>query len=99
MFDSLLGNLEEQQAELRKKLLAIVITDGVDGIKITGNATKEVTNIEIEANVFTQEKEMLEDLLIVAVNKFFAKAVEKEGEETQSLMKDLLPPGFDDIFK
>lgn len=99
MFDNLLGNLKGQQAELRQKLLQIIVIEESEGVKITGNGTKEVTNIEIEANVLAQDKEMLEDLLIVAVNKFFAKVVEKEGEETQRMMKELLPPGFDDMFK
>ncbi len=99
MFDNLLGNLEEQQAELRKKLLTIEIVESSEGVTITGNATKEVTNIVIDSSLIMQDKEMLEDLLIAAVNRFFAKAVEKEGEETQNMMKDILPPGFDEMFK
>jgi nucleoid-associated protein EbfC len=98
MFDNLMGNLEEQQAELKIKLATIVIEEELEGVKVVGNATKEITNISIDEKLMT-DKEKLEDVMIAVVNNFFAKAVEKEGEETQNMMKDLLPPGFDEMFK
>ena len=40
MFDDLMGNLEKQQAEMQKKLSAIVIEVKLEGVAITGNAAK-----------------------------------------------------------
>jgi DNA-binding protein YbaB len=99
MFDNLMGGLEEQHAQLKVKLAQIEIVEELEGVIIKGNATKEITNIEISPDVFAQDKEMLEDLLITAVNRFFTKAVDKEGEETQKMMSELLPPGFENMFK
>ena len=42
MLDDLMGNLEKQQAEIQKKLSAIVIEVKQEGLTITGNAAKQV---------------------------------------------------------
>jgi DNA-binding protein YbaB len=47
MLDDLMGNLEKQQAEIQKKLSAIVIEVKQEGLTITGNAAKQVTNVVI----------------------------------------------------
>jgi nucleoid-associated protein EbfC len=100
MFGDLMGNLEQQQAEIQKKLKNIIINETKDGITISGDATKTVTNLSIDSNLLDpQNKEMLEDVLISCINNFVAKASKTEAEETQKIMSEMLPPGFGDLFK
>ena len=42
---------------------------------------------------------MLEELLLLCVNRFIEKAIQVEAEESQKLMETMLPPGFGDLFK
>lgn len=100
MFGDLMGNMEQQQAEMYKKMAGISVDVVVEGISISGNASKQITNITIDPEVLkAEDKEMLEDLLLTCVNRFIEKAVKIESEEAQKLMQDMLPPGFGDMFK
>ncbi|MBK8347796.1 MAG: YbaB/EbfC family nucleoid-associated protein [Saprospiraceae bacterium] len=100
MFGDLMGNLEQQQAEMQKKLAEIPVEIKMDGITITGNATKQITNILLDAELVKgNDKEMLEDLLLAAFNRFMESAVKLEADAAQKLMSELMPPGFEDMFK
>lgn len=100
MFEDLMGNLEEQQVQMKTKLIQVVITEKVEGITITGNATKTITNIAIDDTIIAGgDKEMLEDLLLSCVNRFIEKAQEVEAVESKKMMESMLPPGFGDLFK
>ena len=97
MFGDLLGNMEEKQKEIREKLAEIMVeAEAGDGaIKITANAAREITNISIDKDALDLEDvEQLEDLLLVAINRVIEKATAKEAEESQNLMKNMLPPGL-----
>lgn len=100
MFGDLMGNLEQQQAEMHKKMATITVDVTVEGITITGNATKQISNIAIDPELLEPgNKEMLEDLILTCVNRFIEKAAKIEAAEAQKLMQDMLPPGFGDMFK
>ena len=82
MFGDLMGNMEQQQAEMYKKMVSISVDVTVEGISIIGNATKQITNITIDpAVLLAEDKEMLEDLLLTCFNRFIEKAgkIESEG--------------------
>ena len=100
MFGDLLGNMEEKQKEMREKLKTIMVdAEAGDGaVKVTANATGEITNISINKEAIDlDDMEQLEDLTMVAVNRVLEKATEKEAIETQKLMKDMMPPGLGDM--
>ena len=100
MLDDLMGNLEKQQAEIQKKLSAIDIEVKQEGLTITGNAAKQVTNVMISKELIgSQDMEMIEDLLVTSINRFIEDAQKAEANETQSMMSEMLPPGFGDLFK
>lgn len=100
MFDDLMGNLEKQQAEMQKKLSAIVIEVKLEGVAVTGNAAKRVNNVTIDKKLIESgDIEMIEDLLLTSINRFIEDAQKAEASETQSLMNEMLPPGFGDLFK
>ncbi len=105
MFGDLLGNMEEKQAKMKEALSSIQVeSEAGDGaIKITANANREILNIAIDkAKIDLSETEELEDLLVVTLNRVLTSAAEKEAEEGQKLMKDMIPPGLggiSDLFK
>ena len=91
---------KKQQAEIQKKLSAIVIEVKQEGLTITGNAAKQVTNVMISKELIgSQDMEMIEDLLVTSINRFIEDAQKAEANETQSMMSEMLPPGFGDLFK
>ena len=100
MFGDILGNMEERQKEMREKLAQITVeAEAGDGaVKVTANAARAITNISISKEAIDLDDiEQLEDLLLVAVNRVIEKAAVKEAEESQKMMKDMLPPGMGDL--
>ena len=99
MFGNMFGDLEKKQQEMAAKAAAIIVETEVEGIKVTANGQKEVINISITDSSVLNDKEQLEDLLVVAVNRALEEAGEKAAFETEKMMQDMLPPGFGDMFK
>ncbi len=100
MFGDLLGNMEEKQKALKLKLATITVNAeaGEGAIKVTANANREITNISINKEALDwDDSEQVEDLLMVAINRALAKAVEKEAAESENLIQDMLPPGLGNI--
>lgn len=101
MFGNLFGNMEEKQAEMRRQLTGILLEAeaGNGAVTVNVNAAREVLNININPDLLQSERqEELEDLLVVAINKALALAAEKEAEEAQKLVRNMLPPGLDKLF-
>ena len=98
MFGDLLGNMEEKQKAMREKLSSISVEAETGGIKVTANANREITNISINKEAIDfEDMEQLEDLLTVTINQALEKAMNTEAEETQKMMKDMMPPGLDGL--
>jgi len=99
MLGDLMGNMEEKQLEMKKKLQAITLSETLEGITITGNGAREIVNISIDEKYQTPEnKEELEDLLLVTINNLLEKIGEEEAKESQSLISQMLPPGMSGMF-
>lgn len=93
--------MKEQQEKLQEELKKIEITGEADNglVTVTVNAAKEVLNISIKPNLVEEgDHEIIEDLVLVALNRALEKASEKEQEVTQKSIKDMLPPGMDSLF-
>jgi len=76
MFDKLL-EARQKAGEIKKRLDAITVTGIAEGGKITvnANAGKVVQSIIIDDDFFKQaDKEELEELLVVAINKALEQA-------------------------
>lgn len=100
MFGNLMNNIEQQKAQIKDKLSEIPINIQNQGVKISGNALREVTNIEISQEALdTGEREMLEDILLVTFNEFIQAASNIEAGEAQQMMSSMLPAGLGDLFK
>jgi DNA-binding YbaB/EbfC family protein len=64
-------------------------------IKATANGNKEIISVEIDPQVIEkEEKEILEDLVVAAVNKALASAAKMAEEEMSKVTKGMLPPGM-----
>lgn len=102
MFGDLLGDMKEQQKEMRRKLAEFRVEAEAGGgaVKVTANANRELIDIRFDREKLDwDDAEMVQDLIIAAVNKAMEKAAEKEAEEAQNIMKNMLPPGMGDLGK
>ncbi len=100
MFGDLFGDMEEKQKALRERLAGITLeAEAGDGtVKVAANANREIINLSISDDLLaSDDREQLEDLVVVAVNRALALAAEREAEESQALLKSMLPPGLEGL--
>ena len=100
----MMGKLQEAQKKVEetKQRLNTVLVDeqSADGLlKVTVNANRVIRSLEISDELF-EDKEQLEDYLILTLNKVLEKAGAINEAELASAAKDGMPniPGMD-LFK
>lgn len=94
-----MGNMQEKQDEMAKKLKEIKLKHEGDGFIIEVNAAKEVLNVELPKALMNADgQEELQDLLIVQLNRALEKAEEAQAKESSSMINDLLPGGLGGMF-
>lgn len=82
-------NMEQAQKELEKKEYTSTVGGGVVEVKMMGN--KQITSLNIkEEAIDPDDKNMLEDMIISAVNNLI-KDIEKDEENTMSQFTQGLP--------
>jgi len=88
------SDMNKMQNELADKI--IEATSGGGAVTVTVNGQKELIAVKIEPEVITADnKEMLEDLLVAAVNEAFQRVDDMVAAEMQNLTGGLnLPPGM-----
>lgn len=101
----MMGKLKETQQKIEdtKKRLDTVLIDeqSADGLlKVTLTANRKIKSITI-ADSLLEDKEQLEDYLIVTLNKAIEKATDVNQTELDAVTKMDMPmiPGMDDLFK
>ena len=92
----------QEKVEQTKKRLDTVLIDeqSADGLlKVTITANREVKNISVDEQLL-DDKEQLEDYLVLTMNKAIKKATDINEAEIGSAAKDGMPdiPGMD-MFK
>ncbi|HSP86541.1 MAG TPA: YbaB/EbfC family nucleoid-associated protein [Ignavibacteriaceae bacterium] len=96
----MLKQVQKMQAEMQKvqsELGNLVVSEEAGGgmIKATANGNKEIISVEIDPQVIkAEEKEILEDLVVAAVNKAIQSAGKLAEEELSKVTKGMLPPGL-----
>jgi hypothetical protein len=96
----MLKQVQKMQAEMQRvqnELVNITVTEEAGGgmIKATANGHKEIISVEIDPQVIkAEEKEILEDLVVAAVNKAIQAANKLAEEELSKVTKGMLPPGL-----
>jgi len=97
---AMLKQVQKMQEEMQKvqgELGNLTITEEAGGgmIKATANGNREIISVEIDPQVIQkEEKEILEDLVVAAVNKALASAAKMAEEEMAKVTKGMLPPGM-----
>jgi len=101
----MMGKLKETQKkveETKKRLNTVTLeeksSDGLVSVTITAN--REVKSIIIDDSLL-QDKEQLEDYLILTLNKAIQNATNVNETELAAVAKDGMPniPGMDSLFK
>lgn len=97
MFGDMMGNMQKQQEEMQKQLAQIEVsgTAGDGAVQVKANATGQILNIAIDQEKLDwEDKEEVEDLLVIAVNRAIEAAKEKEAAAAQEMMNNMLPGGL-----
>tara|TARA_B100000963_G_C22445833_1_gene588773 strand:- start:474 stop:776 length:303 start_codon:yes stop_codon:yes gene_type:complete len=95
MVGNMIGKLQEAQRkmeEVKGKLDQIIVTGEVQGVKVSLNGNKVVTSIYIPQMILDdRDKDQIEDLLILALNKGLENAENVAQSEGASAMRGMLP--------
>ena len=102
-----MGKLMKQAQEMQEKMSKVqeelnkIEVEGQSGggmIKATVNGKKELLSLKIEDEIMNEDKEMIEDLIIAAVNQAISSATsiadEKMNSITGGVMGNMKMPGF-----
>jgi DNA-binding YbaB/EbfC family protein len=91
MFDKLF-EAQQKAGEVKKRLDAITVTGTAEGgkITVTANANKAIQTVSIDDAFFKEaDKEELEELLVVAINKAMEQADNVSQSEMAAMTKDM----------
>ncbi|MEM9362565.1 MAG: YbaB/EbfC family nucleoid-associated protein [Bacteroidota bacterium] len=101
----MMGKLKETQEKVKatKERLNTVMVDekSSDGlVRVTLTANREIKSIAIDDSLL-QDKEQLEDYLVLTLNKAIEKATKVNEAELGAVAKEGMPniPGMDSFFK
>lgn len=96
----MMKQVQKMQAEMQKvqsELVNLTVSEEAGGgmIKATANGQKEIISVEIDPQVINKDdREILEDLVVAAINKALASAGKLAEEEMAKVTKGMLPPGI-----
>ncbi|MBT8285258.1 MAG: YbaB/EbfC family nucleoid-associated protein [Flavobacteriaceae bacterium] len=101
----MMGKLKETRAKVeatKKRLDTVSLNEkSADGsVSITITANREIKGIEI-GDALLEDKEQLEDYLVITLNKAISRATEVQEAELAAVAKEGMPniPGMDSLFK
>jgi DNA-binding YbaB/EbfC family protein len=99
MFDKLM-QAQQKAGEVKQRLDAIIVTGTAEGGKITvsANGNKVIQSVIIDDDFLKDaDKEQLEELLVIAINKAMEQADNVSQSEMAAMTKDMFG-GLGDLF-
>lgn len=93
----LMKQAQQMQEKLQKQMQTIVVdaTAGGGMVSVKINGQKQLLSIQIDTEVFTGgDKDMLQDLIVAAVNEGIRKVDEAMAEQLGGLTGGLKIPGL-----
>ena len=102
---AIMKQAQKVQEEIKKvqdnlENISVEASSGGGMVKVTANCKLQILNISVEQDVYQEEdKEMLEDLVVAAVNQAITTAQQRANEEMEKVTGGLLggmnlPGGF-----
>jgi len=92
MFDKIL-EAQQKAGEVKKRLDAITVTGSAGGgvVVVTANGNKQIQSVKINPIVLKEgDIEMLEDVILTAVNQALEQAENISQSEMAAMTKDML---------
>jgi len=92
--------MQEKMAKAQEELSDLVVEGQSGGgmVTVTANGKKEIVSIKIEKEILEEDIEMVEDLILVAVNQALQNAAsaaeEKMNSATGGILGNLKIPGM-----
>ena len=93
-------DVQKQIEQVQNQLSDMIIESEAGGgmVKVKVNGKQEVLEVSIDQSTFEEDKEVIEDLIVSAVNKALSKAQsdsqEKMNSVTGGMMNGLKIPGL-----
>lgn len=87
----------QQQMEKMQQDLANVTVEGAAGggmVKVVASADMRIKSIVIDDAAMKEDRDLLQDLIVAAINSTLEKAREKAADDAQQRMGSMLPPGL-----
>ncbi|MGC4083655.1 MAG: YbaB/EbfC family nucleoid-associated protein [Vicinamibacterales bacterium] len=92
-FQQMMKQAQQMQDRVQKQMAEARVEGGAGGgmVTVVVNGAKQVLSLKLDPEVVSKEDvEMLQDLIVAAIND----AQRKADEELKKQMSGLLPPGF-----
>lgn len=91
-----MGKLQQMKQEMdniKQRLDTITVDGEAPGgkVKVTVTGNRKVTDIQVAEELLQEDKEQLEDFLVMAVNSALAKADQVNEAEMQGAAKGMMP--------
>lgn len=92
---NMMGNMQNLMQEAKDKLNDIMVNGEANGIKVTVTANKAIKNIDIpQAMVDEGDKEQIEDLVTIALNRAMEEADKVAETEMGKVSNSIMPGGL-----
>lgn len=89
--------MQEQMQKIQDELGDLEVEGSAGGgmVMVTANGKQEIVGVKIDPQVIDPDDiEMLEDLVVAAVNQALQKAQKIANDEMSKAASGMLPPGF-----
>lgn len=84
--------MQETMAHLQRALDEQIVegSSGAGMVKVKATGSQRIVGIEIDPSALQEDRDMVQDLLVAAVNN----ALERARELAQTRMSSMIPPGM-----